>query len=142
AHPVRARLGARRQDACGPVAGRLAPHPGAPRGRVGELMETPPPRFARPPQGDEARGPAEPVPRRPWGAPRWLATSVRNKLLAMALLPLLVAFPLLLMGVALWSQQVYDRLLVTKVRSDLAVAQGYFDQVLGDVGSGTLGVAD
>jgi len=74
--------------------------------------------------------------------PRWLAGSVRNKLLAMALLPLLVAFPLLLAVVALWSHQVYDRLLITKVRSDLAVAQGYFDQVLGEVGSGTLGVAD
>lgn len=74
--------------------------------------------------------------------PRWLAGSVRNKLLAMALLPLLVAFPLLLLVVALWSHQVYDRLLITKVRSDLAVAQGYFDQVLGEVGSGTLGVAD
>lgn len=74
--------------------------------------------------------------------PRWLATSVRNKLLAMALLPLLVAFPLLVAALAIWSNQAYDRLLITKVRSDLAVAQGYFDQVLIEVGSGTLGVAD
>ncbi|MDZ4190075.1 MAG: cache domain-containing protein, partial [Hydrogenophaga sp.] len=34
-----------------------------------------------------------------------------------------------------------DRLLITKVRSDLAVARGYFDQVLIEVGSGTRGVA-
>ena len=33
-----------------------------------------------------------------WRTPRWLASSVRNKLLAMALLPLLVAFPLLVEG--------------------------------------------
>ena len=73
--------------------------------------------------------------------PRWLATSVRNKLLAMALLPLLVVFPLLVLAIAAWSNITYDRLLITKVRSDLAVARGYFDQVLIEVGSGTRGVA-
>eukprot|EP01136_Pigoraptor_vietnamica_P015820 Opistho-1_new@4517 len=77
-----------------------------------------------------------------WRTPRWLAGSVRNKLLAMALLPLLVAFPLLVLALALWGNAAYDRLLITKVRSDLAVAHGYFDQVLGEVGSGTLGVAN
>jgi signal transduction histidine kinase len=40
-----------------------------------------------------------------------------------------------------WSGVVYDRLLITKVRSDLAVAYGYFDQVLNKVDSGTQGVA-
>ncbi|MGS5086028.1 sensor histidine kinase [Hydrogenophaga sp. A37] len=74
-------------------------------------------------------------------APGWLATSVRNKLLAMALLPLLVVFPLLVLAIAVWSSVTYDRLLITKVRSDLAVARGYFDQVLIEVGSGTRGVA-
>lgn len=73
--------------------------------------------------------------------PRWLATSVRNKLLAMALLPLLVVFPLLVLALAVWSSVTYDRLLITKVRSDLAVARGYFDQTLAEVGSGTRGVA-
>lgn len=76
-----------------------------------------------------------------WRAPRWLAGSVRNKLLAMALLPLLVAFPMLVLALALWGNVAYDRLLITKVRSDLAVAHGYFEQVLSEVGSGTLGVA-
>ncbi|MBT9549755.1 MAG: cache domain-containing protein [Hydrogenophaga sp.] len=73
--------------------------------------------------------------------PGWLANSVRNKLLAMALLPLLVVFPLLVLAIAVWSNITYDRLLITKVRSDLAVARGYFDQVLIEVGSGTRGVA-
>ncbi|MBT9466351.1 MAG: cache domain-containing protein [Hydrogenophaga sp.] len=59
----------------------------------------------------------------------------------MALLPLLVAFPMLVIALALWGNVAYDRLLITKVRSDLAVAHGYFQQVLGEVGSGTLGVA-
>jgi two-component system, NtrC family, sensor kinase len=76
-----------------------------------------------------------------WRTPHWLASSVRNKLLAMALLPLLVAFPLLVLVLALWGNAAYDRLLITKVRSDLAVAHGYFDQVLSEVGSGTQGVA-
>lgn len=76
-----------------------------------------------------------------WRTPRWLATSVRNKLLAMALLPLLVAFPLLVLVLVLWGNTAYDRLLITKVRSDLAVARGYFDRVLVEIGSGTQGVA-
>lgn len=71
----------------------------------------------------------------------WLASSVRHKLLAMALLPLLVVFPLLVLAIAVWSSFTYDRLLITKVRSDLAVARGYFDQTLAEVGSGTRGVA-
>ena len=77
-----------------------------------------------------------------WLTPRWLTGSVRNKLLAIALLPLLVVFPLMLLALALWGNAAYDRLLITKVRSDLAVARGYFDQVLTEVGSGTQGVAD
>jgi two-component system NtrC family sensor kinase len=73
--------------------------------------------------------------------PRWLTHSVRNKLLAMALLPLLVVLPLLVGALVIWGNAAYDRLLITKVRSDLAVARGYFGQVLGDVGSGTQAVA-
>ncbi len=72
-----------------------------------------------------------------WLAPRWLTHSIRNKLLAMALLPLLVVLPLLVGALLLWGNAAYDRLLITKVRSDLAVARGYFEQVLGEVGSGT-----
>lgn len=71
----------------------------------------------------------------------WLGASVRHQLLAMALLPLAVVFPLLVVALTVWSNLAHDRLLVVKVRSDLAVAHGYFEQVLGEVGSGTQGVA-
>ena len=73
--------------------------------------------------------------------PRWIAHSIRNKLLAMALLPLLVVLPLLLAALIIWGNAAYDRLLITKVQSDLAVARGYFEQVLFTVGAGTQGVA-
>ena len=73
--------------------------------------------------------------------PRWITHSIRNKLLAMALLPLLVVLPLLVGALVIWGNAAYDRLLITKVRSDLAVARGYFEQVLGQVGSGTQAVA-
>lgn len=79
-----------------------------------------------------------------WGAlrtPRWIAHSIRNKLLAMALLPLLVVLPLLLAALVIWGNAAYDRLLITKVQSDLAVARGYFEQVLSTVGAGTQAVA-
>jgi signal transduction histidine kinase len=72
---------------------------------------------------------------------RWIGASVRRQLLVMALLPLLVTFPLLVVALAAWTNVAYDRLLITKVRSDLAVAQGYFEQVISEVGSGTQGVA-
>lgn len=73
--------------------------------------------------------------------PRWISQSIRNKLLAMALLPLLVVLPLLVGALVIWGNAAYDQLLITKVRSDLAVAHGYFGQVLGEVGSGTLAVS-
>ena len=72
---------------------------------------------------------------------RWIQRSVRNKLLAMALAPLLLALPLLLLALLTWGNAAYDQLLITKVRSDLAVARGYFGQVLGEVGAGTESVA-
>lgn len=84
-----------------------------------------------------------PPPHRPRGAMRhWLERSVRHKLLAMALGPLVVVFPLLVLALSLWGSVTYDRLLITKVRSDLAVARGHFDQVLGNVGAGTRAVAE
>lgn len=71
----------------------------------------------------------------------WLARSVRHRLLAMSLLPLLLVLPLLVLALLLWGNLAYDRLLITKVRADLAVAHGYFEQVLADVGAGAWGVA-
>ncbi|MEN9631018.1 MAG: hypothetical protein RJA10_4246 [Pseudomonadota bacterium] len=70
------------------------------------------------------------------------ALSIRNKLLVMVLVPLLVVLPLLGLILLLWSNAAVDRLLITKVRSDLAVAQGYFERVLAEVGGGTRAVAD
>jgi len=68
--------------------------------------------------------------------------SIRNKLLAMALLPLLGVLPLLGAGLLWWGDAALDRLLVTKVRSDLAVANGYFERVLGEVGASVGAVAE
>ena len=60
--------------------------------------------------------------------------SLRAKLVALALLPLLVAVPLVVGILASWGAIYFDRLLIGKVRSDLAVAHGYFDQVKEGVG--------
>ena len=77
---------------------------------------------------------------RPGG--RFARLSIRNKLLAMVLLPLLGVLPLLGAVLLWWGADAVDRLLVTKVRSDLAVAQGYFERVLAEVGASTSMVAE
>ena len=61
--------------------------------------------------------------------------SLRFKLLALALGPLLLAVPILVGILVAWGAVYYDRLLITKVQSDLAVAHGYFDQVKAGVGA-------
>lgn len=68
--------------------------------------------------------------------------TLRQKLLAMVLLPLVVVLPLLGAILLWWGGEAFDRLLLTKVRADLAVAQGYFERVLGEVGTGLTGVAE
>ena len=73
---------------------------------------------------------------------RFSSLSIRNKLLAMVLLPLAGALPLLGLLLLWWSGAAIDRLLITKVRADLAVAQGYFDRVLEQVGSSTAAIAE
>ena len=73
---------------------------------------------------------------------RFQQLPIRRKLLAMVLVPLLVVLPLLGLILLLWLNTAFDRLLTTKIRSDLAVAQGYFDRVLGEVGASTSAVAD
>ena len=73
---------------------------------------------------------------------RFKQLSIRNKLLAMTLLPLLVVLPLLGLFLLVLGNAAFDRLLITKVRSDLAVANGYFERVLAEVGTGTAAVAD
>jgi signal transduction histidine kinase len=68
--------------------------------------------------------------------------TIRSKLLAMVLLPLAVVLPLLSVLLLVWGDAAFDRLLITKVRSDLAVAQGYFERVLVEVGASAGAVAD
>ena len=60
----------------------------------------------------------------------------------MALLPLLGVLPLLGLVLLIWGNAALDRLLITKVRSDLAVAHGYFERVQGEVASSAAAVAD
>jgi len=69
------------------------------------------------------------------------ALSIRHKLLALGLLPLLLALPLTAVILIVWGDSALDTLLITKVRSDLAVARGYFDRVQAEVGASTLAVA-
>ncbi len=76
------------------------------------------------------------------GSAAFSGLSIRNKLLAMVLLPLVGVLPLLGLLLLWWGNEAFDRMLITKVRADLAVAQGYFERVQGEVAASTLGVAD
>jgi signal transduction histidine kinase len=76
----------------------------------------------------------------PWFG-RFQQLSIRKKLLTMVLLPLAVVLPLLGIILLAWSTVAFDRLLVTKARSDLAVAQSYFRQLLNDVGASAAAIA-
>lgn len=71
-----------------------------------------------------------------------MTQSIRHRLLALTLVPLLGVLPLLGLILLLWGNTAIDGLLTGKIRSDLAVAQGYFDRVLAEVGSGTQAVAE
>ena len=64
---------------------------------------------------------------------RFRAT-VRLKLLALVLAPLLVGVPLLLVLVWTWGNQAYERLLTFKVSSDMITAGEYFERVRDGVG--------
>jgi two-component system NtrC family sensor kinase len=78
------------------------------------------------------------------GVIRWRSfrsLSIRHKLLALGLLPLLLALPLLAVILIVWGDSALDALLITKIRSDLSVAHGYFERVQAEVGASTLAVA-
>jgi len=79
---------------------------------------------------------------RPTPAGRFARLSIRNKLLAMVLLPLAGVLPLLGLILLWWSNEAFDRVLITKIRADLAVAQGYFDRTLAEVGASALAIAE
>ncbi len=72
---------------------------------------------------------------------RFARLSIRNKLLAMVLLPLAGVMPALGAVLLWWSGEAVDRVLQTKVRADLAVAQGYFERTLGEVGASAGAIA-
>ena len=60
--------------------------------------------------------------------------SIRTRLLLLALLPLGVVLPLMLMALTIWGGDYFHRLLITKVRADLAVAHGYYERVAEGLG--------
>jgi signal transduction histidine kinase len=66
---------------------------------------------------------------------------VRRQLLGLVLLPLWAVLPLLGLVLLGWGDAALDRLLVAKVRADLAVAEGYFERMLAEVGASTGAVA-
>lgn len=68
-------------------------------------------------------------------------TSVRLRLLIIALTPLAVLMPLLLLlGMARWSAD-YDRVLIANVESDLRIAEQYLVRIMTDTGADLEGVA-
>lgn len=73
---------------------------------------------------------------------RFAQLPIRAKLLAMVLVPLALVLPLLGAILLVWGNAAFDRLLITKVQADLAVARGYFDRVLVEVGASANAVAD
>ena len=75
-------------------------------------------------------------------APRAPGRTIRRKLLLLVLLPLVGVLPVLGVILLWWGDGAIDELLRTKVRSDMAVAHGYFDRVMGEVGTGATMVAE
>lgn len=67
--------------------------------------------------------------------------SIRTRLLLLALLPLGVVLPVLLAVLVIWGGDYLDRLLITKVRADLAVAHGYYERVAEGIGRSVEGLA-
>lgn len=73
---------------------------------------------------------------------RFARLSIRNKLLVLVLVPLAGVLPLLGAILLVWSNVALDRVLVTKIQSDLAVAQGYFERTLAEVGASAGAIAE
>lgn len=67
--------------------------------------------------------------------------SIRRRLLGLALLPLGVVLPLLLITLANWGSGYLDRLLIAKVGADLVIANSYFDRVSAGIGTAVDGLA-
>lgn len=67
--------------------------------------------------------------------------SIRRRLLILALLPLSVVLPLLLVILTQWAGTYLDRLLVAKVGADLGIANGYYERVSAGIGTAVEGLA-
>jgi signal transduction histidine kinase len=81
-------------------------------------------------------------PAAPQAQGRFARLSIRNKLLAMVLLPLAGVLPVLGAILLWWSSEAFDRVLITKIRADLGVAQGYFERTLAEVAASTAAIAE
>ncbi len=69
-------------------------------------------------------------------------STVRLRLLILALLPLIVLMPLLLLlGMTRWSAD-YDKVLIANVESDLRIAEQYLARLMTETGTDLLGVAE
>ncbi len=69
-------------------------------------------------------------------------STVRLRLLILALLPLIVLMPLLLLlGMTRWSAD-YDKVLIANVESDLRIAEQYLARLMNETGTDLLGVAE
>ncbi|MBL8492351.1 MAG: cache domain-containing protein [Rhodocyclaceae bacterium] len=71
-----------------------------------------------------------------------MRVSLRARLVALALLPLVAVLPLLVGILVGWGGTYYDRLLNYKIHADLSVANGYFERVKEGVGARVQGLAD
>ena len=70
-----------------------------------------------------------------WSALYRRKRSVRLQLLVMALVPLMVLLPVLLvMGISRWNND-YNNLLIAKVESELQVAEQYLQRIVGATGT-------
>jgi signal transduction histidine kinase len=67
--------------------------------------------------------------------------SIRRRLLVLALLPLGVVLPLLLIILSQWGSAYLDRLLVAKVGADLGIANSYYERVSAGIGTAVEGLA-
>lgn len=67
--------------------------------------------------------------------------SIRWRLLGLALLPLGVILPVLLIILSSWGSSFLDRLLITKVSADLVVANSYYERVSADIGAAVEGLS-
>lgn len=70
-----------------------------------------------------------------------LRRSVRLKLLAMVMVPLLIGVPVLFGLVWTWGNEAYDRMLRAKAGTDLVTAHQYFERVKQQVGQDLLAFA-